>query len=204
MRDEVYDILREWIMVGELEPEEKLRDQELSELLGISRTPIREALLRLEDDGLVVTKANRWTLVSPIDLKEAENIYSIVKTLECLAVEQGFQHISKMDIIELEKLNETFKKEMQRGDIISTFQVDNEFHDKIVNAANNYELSNILTNLRVKIRRFEIYFFSNSEDSYNEHQKIIDALKARDLQLVINAVNNNWTNSLGRIRKKQQ
>lgn len=89
MKDEVYNRLREWIITGELEPGAKLRDQDLSETLGISRTPIREALLRLENDGLVVTKANRWTLVAPIDLEEAESIYSIVWTLESLAMEQA-------------------------------------------------------------------------------------------------------------------
>src|SRR5690625_2290979 len=117
MRDEVYDILREWIVVGELEPGEKLRDQELSDLLGISRTPIREALLRLENEGLVDTKANRWTSVAPNDLKEAEDIFSIVKTLECLAVEQGFHRISTEKIRELEKLNEKFKREIKKQDI---------------------------------------------------------------------------------------
>lgn len=76
MRDEVYRTLRNWIITGKLKPETKLKDKDLSETLGISRTPIREALLRLEDDGLVITKANRWTLVAPIELKEAENLYS--------------------------------------------------------------------------------------------------------------------------------
>lgn len=204
MRDEVYDILREWIMIGELEPGEKLRDQELSDMLGISRTPVREALLRLEDDGLVVTKANRWTLVSPIDLKEAENIFSIVKVLECLAVEQGFQHLTEKDLSELETLNEHFKKEMELGNILEAFQADNEFHDKIVQSANNDELSNILANLRVRIRRMEKYFFSNSEESYNEHQQIIYALKDNDPQLVKEAIEVNWDNSLIRIRKKEK
>ena len=202
MRDEVYDILREWIMIGELQPGEKLRDQELSDLLGISRTPIREALLRLEDDGLVVTKANRWTIVAPIDLKQADNIFSIVKTLECLAVEQGFENFTKEDVNELEQLNEKFKNEMEQGDIISIFQADNAFHEKIVSSSENDELLNILKNLRVKIRRMEIYFFSNNIESYQEHLTIIQGVKRNNLSLVLKAISKNWNNSLNRIRSK--
>src|SRR5690625_3817462 len=204
MREEVYDILRDWIMMGELEPGEKLRDQELSELLGISRTPVREALLKLEDDGFVVTKANRWTLVSPIDLKDAESIFPIVKTLESLAIKEGFERITNQDIETLERTNEEFKIEMEKENILETFQVDNKFHDKIVQSSNNYELSNILTNLRVKIRRLEIHFFCNSEESYIEHQKIIQALKEKDLASTLKAINLNWDNSLIRIRNKNR
>lgn len=207
MRDQVYDILQEWIMIGKLEPGAKLRDQELSDLLGISRTPIREALLKLEDDGLVVTKANRWTLVSPIDMKEAEDIYLIVEALETLAIEQGMQHLSKVDIEELENLNENFKKALELGDKVAVFRADNEFHDKIVKLSNNIELSKLLTNLKIKIQRMEIHYFiqtNNSQESYNEHIEIISALKENDLPLVKDRIQSNWKNSLSRIQEKSR
>ncbi|WP_438315391.1 GntR family transcriptional regulator [Sporosarcina sp. FA9] len=205
MRDQVYDILQEWIVIGKLEPGAKLRDQELSDILGISRTPIREALLRLEDDGLVITKANRWTLVSPIDIKEAENIYLIVKALEILAIGQGFPNLSEKDIVEIEKLNENFKTELEHDNKVAAFQADNEFHDKIVQLSENIELSKLLINLKIKIQRMEIYYFSlenNSLESYNEHVEIIDALKANNLTRVIAAIRANWENSLNRIVQK--
>jgi len=201
MRDEVYDILREWIVIGELKPGEKLRDQELSEILGISRTPVREALLRLEDDGFVMTKANRWTIVSPIDIKEAESIFPIVKALESLAIKQGFENITTKDIKELESINEKFKTEMEKENIVESFSADNEFHDLLVRSANNHELTKILTNLRIKIRRLEIHFFSNSIESYKEHLKIIEALKKQDLSEVIETINDNWDKGLLRMKK---
>ena len=151
MKDEVYNKLRNWIVTGELEPGTKLRDLDLSEQLGISRTPIREALLMLENDGLVITKANRWTLVAPIDIKEATNIYSIVSALECLAIEQAFPHISAQDIEELEQLNEDFKKTSHTGDIFAALQADNEFHNKIIQLSNNLELPKLLSGLKVRI-----------------------------------------------------
>lgn len=94
VRKEAYHLLRDWIVKGKLEPGQKLRDKELAERLGVSRTPIREALLRLEDEGLVQTKANSTTLVAPLDLHNALNLYSIVWTLEGLAMKQAFELIT--------------------------------------------------------------------------------------------------------------
>lgn len=203
MRDEAYDILQEWIMIGKLEPGTKLRDQELSEMLGISRTPIREALLRLEDDGLVETKANRWTLVAPIDLQEAKNIYSIVEVLEVLAVEQGFENFTEKEISELEQMNEMFKQHWERNEKVLVFQADEAFHGRIVRVSNNVELERMLKNLKVKIQRMEIHYFSHEEhnhESYYEHRDIIHALKENALEQVQHAIRENWRNSLARIQ----
>lgn len=207
MKDEVYNKLRNWIIIGKLEPGTKLRDQDLSDTLGISRTPIREALLRLENDGLVVTKANRWTLVSPIDLAEAESIYSIVWTLESLAIENVFHHITSTDIEKLEQLNEDLNKTMRTGDQFAALEADNAFHDKIVELSQNRELPKLLANLKVKIQRIEIRYFSNTDSmhtSYMEHQQIIDAFKENDLNRAVEALKANWKNSLDRIRSTNQ
>lgn len=207
MRDEAYEILQEWIMTGKLKPGTQLRDQELSDMLGISRTPIREALLRLEDDGLIVTQANRWTLVAPINLEEAENIYSIVKVLETLALEQGIHNVTDEVLEELDAINEKFKEKLKQADKIAAFQADNEFHERIVRMSQNLELPRLLNTLKIKVQRMEIHYFSivnNSFESYNEHKKIIDALKDRDLAQSIEAIKANWENSLSRIQQRNQ
>ncbi|HEX7066537.1 MAG TPA: GntR family transcriptional regulator, partial [Bacillales bacterium] len=198
MRDEAYDILQDWIMVGKLEPHTKLRDQELSEMLGISRTPIREALLRLEDEGFVVTKPNRWTLVAPMDVEEAENIYSIVWTMECLALEQAIDQITVDDIQELNHLNEMFKQTTEQEDQLASLQADNEFHNYMINRANNPELAKILQNLKVKIQRIEIHYFryAAKDESYLEHGQILEALKNKDLNKAKQLIQANWQNSL--------
>src|SRR5262245_93883 len=90
VRQEAYSKLRSWILDGTLPPGSQLRDKKLAEQLGVSRTPIREALLRLEDEGLVKTKPNSSTLVSSIDFHSAFHLYSIVWTLERLALSQAF------------------------------------------------------------------------------------------------------------------
>lgn len=207
MRDEAYNILQEWIVVGKLKPGEKLRDQELSDLLGISRTPIRESLLKLEDEGLVETQANRWTLVAPINLDEAEDIYSIVKVLESLALEQGINNCTENNVLEIELINERFKTNLEQGDEKAAFQADNEFHNQIVKLSNNTELPRLLNTLKLKVQRMEIYYFSvanNSLESYHEHKKIIEALHAKDLNKAITTIKANWENSLSRIQKKSE
>lgn len=207
MRDEAYNILQEWIMVGKLKPGEKLRDQELSDILGISRTPIRESLLRLEDEGLVVTQANRWTLVSPINLDEAENIYSIVKVLESLALEQGIDNCTAEVIQELEVINERFKVSLEQGDKEAAFQADNDFHDQIVKLSKNIELPRLLNTLKVRIQRMEIHYFSvanNSLESYREHNQIIKALTEKNLNKSISTIKANWENSLSRIQMRSE
>ncbi len=95
VRQEAYVKLRNWILDGTFAPGMQLRDKELAAQLGVSRTPIREALLRLEDEGLVQTKPNRSTHVSSIDFHNAFHLYSIVWTLEKLALTQAFGSITE-------------------------------------------------------------------------------------------------------------
>src|SRR5262249_34954451 len=86
LRDAAYERLRDWILDGTLAPEEPLRDEALAEALGMSRTPVREALQRLTDDGLVVTTATRRSYVSPLSLQQARDTFPMVAALEALAV----------------------------------------------------------------------------------------------------------------------
>ena len=90
-REEVYGRLRAWIIDGRLRPGELLRDQDIAATVGVSRTPVREALRRLEDEGLVETALNRWTRVAPIDVGKAAEIYAIVEALELFALETAIQ-----------------------------------------------------------------------------------------------------------------
>ncbi|MFT3655174.1 HTH-type transcriptional repressor RspR [Bacillus sp. B01(2024)] len=203
MRDEVYHTLRNWIITGRLKPETKLKDKELSETLGISRTPIREALLRLEDDGLVMTKANRWTLVAPIELKEAENLYSIVWTLEKLALQQALPHMDAAVIQELKQLNEELLQTVKAGDKMAILEADNAFHHRIILLTDNAELCKLLVGLKVKIQRMEIRYFSEDDAltrSYNEHAAIIHALEQQDDAAALAALEANWKNSLERLQ----
>ena len=204
MRDEAYKILQDWIITGEFEPNRKLTDSEWSEMLGISRTPIREALLKLEDEGLIETKANRWTMVSSINLEQAEQIYPIVEALESLAIEQGIENVSESFISDLERVNEQFKKELTNGEKEEAFQLDFKFHDMIIKLSQNEELTKMLNHLKLKIKRIEVYYFekeSSGHESYHEHTKVIENIRNREIEKVKDSLSVNWRSSLNRIRE---
>jgi len=199
MKDQAYETLSYWIITGELQPNTRLNIYDLSELLGISRTPVREALLRLEKDGLVLMKANSWTIVAPINLEEAEHIYSVIIALEKLALQQAFIHLQKEDLIELKSLNENLKRAFQTNDFFDILQKDNEFHNKIIKLSGNNEIFPIIDSLKKRIQRMELYFFKNArekEKSYEEHLEILKALEEKDLEKSIRALKHNWENSI--------
>ena len=105
MREEVYETLLKWIMEGVLRPGEKIVDTELAENLGVSRTPVREALRRLEDKELVEAAAGRWTRVAEITIDEAALIYPIIWKLEELAVDLAAAQLNEADFSRMAQAN---------------------------------------------------------------------------------------------------
>lgn len=203
IRQEAYDQLRNWILDGTLAPGAQLRDKELAEQLGVSRTPIREALLRLEDEGFVKTKPNRSTVVTSIDFHSAFHLYSIVWTLESLALSQAFEFITDEHIQRMVAANERFLQKMKARDRKAALDADYEFHSIYVNLSQNQELEKIISEIKTKLKRLDLYYFEKIKDaalSYDEHQQIIDALKQRDLSLALKTVEHNWKNSFKRFK----
>ncbi|MBS0629355.1 MAG: GntR family transcriptional regulator [Verrucomicrobia bacterium] len=203
VRQEAYLKIRNWILDGTLAPGAQIRDKDLAEQLGVSRTPIREALLRLEDEGLVQTKPNRATLVSTIDFQSAFHLYSIVWTLERLALTQAFGFITDSHIQEMTEANERFLQKMKRRDRIAALDADYDFHSVYVSLSENKELIKIISELKQKLKRLDLYYFDKIKDaalSYEEHAQIIEALKTKDLHLALNAIENNWKNSFSRFK----
>ncbi len=203
VRQEAYLKLRDWILEGVLAPGAQLRDKELAEQLGVSRTPIREALLRLEEEGLVRTKPNRSTLVSSIDFHSAFHLYSIVWTLERLALTQAFGSITENHIEAMIEANERFLEKMKKRDRLAALQADHDFHSVYVNLSQNKELEKIILELKNKLKRLDLYYFDQIKDaalSYGEHKQIIEAFKKKDLALALDAVEHNWKNSFSRFK----
>lgn len=201
VRQEAYAKLRNWILDGTLAPGAQLRDKALAEQLGVSRTPIREALLRLEDEGFVQTKPNRSTRVSSIDFHHAFHLYSIVWTLECLALSQAFGSLTDAHIKAMIEVNERFLEQMQAKDRLSALEADYEFHHIYIKLSQNPELEKIIYDLKSKLKRLDLYYFDKIKNailSYDEHKKIIEALKQKNLPLALEAVEHNWKNSFNR------
>lgn len=199
VKDEAYDIISKKIIRGELKPKTRLRINDLSESLGISRTPVREALLKLEDEGLVMTKANRWTMVSPINVKETLDIYPIISNLECLALRLGFENINNEILEKLEKINEKIKLAKKDNNQLEALKLDDKFHKIIIDMSLNKEIYPLVQGLKRKVKRVEIYFFENDKDhltTYEEHKKLIAYMKDKNLDMSIKALRKNWVNTL--------
>jgi len=205
VREEAYLVLCNEIVEGRFEPGRKLRDKELAEQLGVSRTPIREALLRLEEEGLVQTKPNCSTVVCPIDFHSLLNLYSIAWSLENLALKQAFEKITDESVDLMTKANERLLQALKSNDSVAAVQADNDFHSIYIQLSQNEELCRILSGIKQKLKRLELYYFAQVKDgihSYEEHVQIIEALKKRDMSLALKAVESNWQASLSRIQNQ--
>jgi DNA-binding GntR family transcriptional regulator len=202
MRDEVYDLLLKWVVELRFEPGAKLRDGDLADQLGVSRTPVREAIRRLEDQGFVETSAASWTRVARIDTDQARQLYPIIKTLEGMALESAFDAIDEATIHSMATINDELRQAVSVADFLRSSEADFRFHDAFVNRCDNHELKKLLRALKLKIRRIENAFFRDSAraaDSVWEHAQLVDGLRERNLATAKSALSRNWDESLKRL-----
>jgi DNA-binding GntR family transcriptional regulator len=194
-REDVYRTIKKWIVDLQLAPGEVIRDQELAASLGVSRTPVREALRRLEDEGLIVTSFHKWTKVAPSDIAEAEQLYPAVAALEAIATELAAPHLSSADLKQLNTLNKALEQAVKQHDAEQAAVLDAQFHALIVQRSGNAEIEKLLAALLPRIRRIELAHFGSqpiAQQSIKEHKAIIDALKKRDGKLAADMMKANW------------
>ncbi len=204
MRDQVYDALEGWIVDGTLRPGERMRDVEISELLGISRTPVREALLRLEEEGLIETAAGRWTRVAPVAQDQAERVYQLLWTLEPVAIKLAHGRLTVEQIDGMTRINEQLAHFMAVGDAVKASASDYELHQVFIAESRHPELIRIIRDLKRQMRRLEVTYFGGrlvAERSIAEHAQIIEALRDHDDgNRAADLVGLHWHESLSRMR----
>lgn len=198
LRDAAYLRLREWIVDGTLAPDEQLRDEQLADALGMSRTPIREALQRLEDDGLVVTTPTRRTYVSPLSLRQAREIFPMVAALEALAVQQGVTRIGASALSEMWTANGELAAALEREDAGAALEADTALHGIVIQRSESSELIQALADLKCKVRRIERAFWLGTDRtaSVRDHEELIRALEARDVATAQTVLHRNWQRGL--------
>ena len=201
-REQVYSTLRGWIVRGVLEPGERLRDGSIAESLGVSRTPVREALRRLEDEGLVESSASRWTKVSGLDLAEAIRLYPIVWSLEPLALRFAGTRLETAEIERMEAANDRLRRAVDESDRVAASEADMDFHKVFTDASDNAELIRMLGELKTKLFRLEVVYFGGqelAEQSIAEHERVLEALRDGDYASAAGNVESNWKQSLKRL-----
>jgi DNA-binding GntR family transcriptional regulator len=198
-REGVYARLRDWILRGPLEPGEVIRDADIAQALGVSRTPVREALLRLEGDGLVETAPARWTRVAPLRLDQAENLYELGAVLDAYAAEKATPNLTAADLDEMQRAIDHL---FETRDPIELQDDDDAFHAVYYRAAGNPFVVSVLDNTLFEVRRLERVNFkdpSTPEVAYREHTAILDAFRKRDPRAAADAARFNWLNAWPRV-----
>lgn len=193
-RDEVYFALKRAITLLELQPEQRLNDKELAEEFGISRTPVREALKRLEDEGLVESIPGSSTRVASLNIEEAKHGVTVIAALHALAARLAVPLLKESDIDELEYTNKTLLQFAQKKDIIKAIEADELFHNVFLDVAGNPEIIRALEPIVPKIQRLEIAQFNSEKSiqSFEQHQKIIEACRQKDSETAASLVEENW------------
>ena len=183
LTDQVYSLLEQEIVEGRMKPGERIREKELSQRLGISRTPIREALLKLEMAGIVVCNSRRSYNVRILTAADVREIFEILGILEGAAVTSVAQEITPEDMELLDQYNEKMAETADSGDF-HTFGAWNEkFHDVLLSKSRNHCLLEVCDSIRRRIYVFPVQPRTLShliDQSVREHMEIIRLAKAKD------------------------
>jgi DNA-binding GntR family transcriptional regulator len=181
LRDDVYRRLRDAIVDGTFRPGEQLRDGELAGWLGVSRTPVREALLRLGASGLVVALPGRSTTVSAIDVQVVRDAKDVVAAMHELAVRQMAGRLSPQDLDRMRDANRRFAGAVASGNVSAALDADEELHRIPVSALGNHALEAVLERFDPLIRRAErMRFGVDGRTSVDRHEQLIDLIEAGD------------------------
>lgn len=183
LRDLVFDYMKEAIITGKLKPGERLMEVQLAERLGVSRTPVREAIRKLELEGLVVMVPRKGAYVADLNAKDLLNVLEVRSSLEGLAASLAAERITDEELEKLKSIVEEFRVKMDEGDLEALIRLDKEFHDLIFAASRNDKLIQIMNNLQEHVHRFRVKYITEGKKAkriYQEHKKIAELIEQRD------------------------
>ncbi|MEV7426638.1 GntR family transcriptional regulator [Streptomyces sp. NPDC091212] len=194
LRDRAFTALRDAIVDGTLKPGERLRESELQEWIGVSRTPIREALMRLERSGLVITRPGRSTSVSALDATAVRDAQPVVAAMHELAVRLAVPVLDADRLAAMRTANEAFAAALERGDTGAALAADDALHQVCVSAASNTVVTEVLEQYSPLLRRIERVRFSSAAglESVALHHRMIDACAAGDTATAAAVAHTTW------------
>jgi DNA-binding GntR family transcriptional regulator len=193
LRDDVYRRLRDAIVDGTFAPGEQLKDGELAQWLGVSRTPVREALLRLGTSGLVVALPGRSTTVSDIDARAVRDARDVIAAMHELAVREITGRLPEDDVARMRDANRRFAEAIALGDVGAALDADEELHRIPVDAVGNHALEAVLELFDPLVRRAErVRFSRDGQASVELHEQLIELLAAGDVQQAASVTFDIW------------
>lgn len=185
LTERVYQALRDRILAGKVASGEFIREQEVSEGLGVSRTPVRESLGQLASEGFLERIPHRGFRVPEESIVELVELYPIIGALELLAARLAFPRIDPETVAELRAVNRDYEGAKSRKDIAAGIELNNQFHHLLSEKCGNRRLCELLDELRAKVKRLEIWAFSDVAEwdaSITEHYQILGAIESTDYE----------------------
>lgn len=183
LRDVVFNTLRKAILTGQLKPGERLMEVHLANRLGVSRTPIREAIRKLELEGLVIMIPRRGAEVARITEKSLKDVLEVRRALDALSVELACDRITSEDLARLREACEKFENVAKETDASVIAKADESLHDIIVEATGNRRLQQLVNNLSEQMYRYRFVYIQEENQHDNlvaEHREIYESILKRD------------------------
>lgn len=185
LRDVVFITLREAILKGDIEPGERLMELDLANKLGVSRTPIREAIRKLELEGLVKMAPRKGAEVAEITLEDLRDVLEVRKNLEELAVSLACNRATEDDIDRIRKCNAAFIESLSTNNLTKMAEADEAFHDAIYEMTGNKRLIQIINNLREQMYRYRLECIKDVDmrnTLVEEHNELIEKIKSKNAE----------------------
>ncbi|MCT7356487.1 GntR family transcriptional regulator [Streptomyces sp. 15-116A] len=194
LRERAYEAIRDAIVAGELEPGEVVRDAELAERLGLSRAPVREAFARLVDDGLLESKPQSYTRVTPLVAADVRDAAAVVGALHELVTRVAVPRLFAADIEAMRTANERFAAAVGAGDVDGALRADDALHDVLVRVSGNRAAAATVARYTPLIRRLERRRFGEGGScrSAGLHERLIEACAAGDVDEAVRVTAEIW------------
>lgn len=202
LRDVVFKTLRQGILTGELKPGERLMEIHLADRLGVSRTPIREAIRKLELEGLVTMIPRRGAEVAQISAQNLKDVLEVRQALDALGVQLACERITEEGLAELKEACDYFAKVTATKDATVITKADVALHDVIIRATGNERLQQMISTLSEQMYRYRFEYIKDS--SYHallieEHKRIYESIAARDKEQAVKEIQEHINNQLNTI-----
>lgn len=183
LHDELLDRLRQMIVDGDLVPGQKVPEKELCERFGVSRTPLREALKVLANEGLVTLTPNRGAMIAELTMDDLEEAFPVMGALEALSGELACANMTEAELAEIRKLHDRMVAHYEARELKPYFRANRRIHELILAAARNETLTSLYRSLEGRVRQAR-YLANMSEERWpvavEEHSQMIEALEKRD------------------------
>lgn len=180
LKEQVYEYLRGQLGKGELLPGSSINMDETSQKLGVSRTPLRDALLQLEMEGFVSIFPRRGVVVNHLTLRDIENYYEIIGALESAALMASFDQLKVLQVGKMKALNAEMKKAIDKDDFNLYYQKNLEFHDIFLSLSENQNLVKIVNTLKKRLYDFprqQGFVKAWEETSIGEHEDLVKLIE---------------------------